>query len=653
MKVSHIARILASSLVLAACSCSETITATLTIDPNGGRLVYYPSGSTEPVEVASDDPVFDLAGSYSYTAAANSELPEVISTLQSVRDGYHFLGWGNLVNGEVQAPYLQDFSSARMPYSDVTYQAVFTPLSTLTFVPVDEDFQPLEIAGETVDSYVLSGDDIYVGAILDNTTLSSILAEMTGLLPEEEYPSGQYSGIYASADSSDALGSITIEGESETYYVVFTDYPLFTIDWGLAGLPDTVYPVAPGSSLAPYLPTDVPEVEGAIFDGWYTDEDFTSPFYIGDEFHIMSSSSLTIYARYLREVQIDYALPDGWKLGDDSPTTLYEDTIPELVDPVAPAGFTFTYWYIDLDGDGEYTADTDILLNGYNRIPVGYESLTLRPLYDEWDRVYIDLRGVSYSSVPSALTEASEDIYYLSALPGHSIDEVLDAEEYGFDSSLRFDGFVFYYLDGGEYSTLEEQLDASEESTPATGFTTMPDASVVAVPTFTGIHDVTLHLPGGDRVVTVEDDGILDGYDDEVLGDVDVTVEGDETTYIEEVLTGWSLEEGDEAIEYPIALSDITELYPVYTRRTSLTFQMPGETETLVLMGLEGDSLTVAEKNQVTTFYEQYLEENQKIAYYTVTDSDVTDSDGKPGIVSAAGDFKFLSTNAVVEPYIV
>ena len=457
--------------------CAENIVATLTIDPNGGSLIYYPEDSLTAVPVEADDPVFDLSGSYSYTAEANSELPEKIRTLQARRDGFHFAGWGNVVNGEVKLPYLEDFSIARMPYSNATYRAVFEPLAQVTFLPVTADFEPLVIGGQSVEPLVLSGPDIFVTATLDNTTLNEVLTQLDASLPASEYTLGRFSAVYSLEDTSSIVGALTIAEPQETYYAVFSEYPSFNIHYAGAQ-EDISIPVAPGTELAPYLPKEDPSLAGSKFEGWYTDADYTVPFYPSSDL-LMSTADFNLYAHFCHEIPIEYALPESWQVASGSPTTLLTDTIPEdLLDPIAPAGYTFEGWYIDRDGDGVYTgADSggDILLNGFTRVPRDLERAVLRPLFSEWNRVYIDLRSTGAVAVPDQLNSAGEEIWATPLLPGAELGGLMDTAAYEFASdSLRLTGFDAYPVTFQEGETLADSLTRAEQGEPLIGLKSCP-----------------------------------------------------------------------------------------------------------------------------------------------------------------------------------
>ena len=664
MKVGSLLKLIVSASVLLGVGCTQSMKATLTIDPDGGTLFYYPEGSDTPVDVSADNPVFDSPGSYSYTAEADTEFPLVISTLQARKEGYRFRGWGNVIDNQVKGSYIQDFSNSRMPYADVLYRAFYDEYVTLTFVPVDEEFQPLVIGGEEVAPYTLNGEDIYTSVNLDNERLSSILDEMTALLPEEEYRSGQYSGIYESPESEKALTYISIESNT-IYYVMFAEHPRFIIDWGLSGLGQESYPVAPGSGLGDYLPagSEIPEVEGMVFEGWYVDPEYTSPFYPNDQYLTMPNADLTIYARYLREIPVDYQLPEGWTTGEGSPDVLLEGEIPDnLVDPISTeGGFTFTGWYIDMDGDKLYSEETDVLLDGSSPVPEGLEFIVLRPLLEEWDRLYIDLRGVSYDAqnLPSDLIEASRDIYYVPALLGKDISAWFEEEPYGFDSTYSFDGFSLFYLAEGEYGSIEELLDASENPEAGLeivgGVTSMPPESIVARPRFNNTHEITLYMLGNEMTYQIVTGEWLDSYDDPIW-EVDMEVAAPEgSDYLANVLTGWSLEPEGEPVEYPLELTtDVVALHALYTRRTSLILsevEILSENEDeeptvieveepLIFTGLEGALLTLEEREQL----EQLISDSWgTVAYYRIQDSNGNTS-GEPN----SGTISFQNTNATI-----
>ncbi len=592
--------LLAGLLPLSLAGCSENIVATLTIDPNGGNLIYYPEGSTTPEAVAADDPVFDLSGSYSYTAEANSELPQKIKTLQAQRAGYHFAGWGNVVNGEVKLPYLEDFSIGRMPYSDATYRAVFDPLASVTFLPVTADFEPLVIEGQTVAPLVLSGSDIYVGATLDNTRLNGVLTQLGNTLPDSQYTLGRFSAVYSPEDTSSIVGAITIAAAQETYYAVFSAYPTFNIHYAGAQ-EDVSIPVAPGTELTPYLPSEKPSLEGSVFEGWYTDADYTVPFYPSSGL-LMPTADFNLYAHFCHQIPIEYALPEGWQIAEGAPTTLLTDTIPsEIPAPSAPAGYTFESWYLDVDEDGVYTEDQDVLLNGLNRIPENLDKAVLRPLYSEWDRVYVDLRTAPALTVPSQLADVAEGIYATPLLPGADLTGLMDTSAYTFSAeSLRLTGFEAYSVTFQEGETLAESLDRAEQGSALVDLKVMPDTAVVLVPRFEEIHPVTVHYPSGDVTIQVGPDQIIDAAtDDLIYSEEDAVLPGVEGVYLEEVLTGWSLSEGGEALTYPFSLDEVTDLYPLYTRHTSLTLVDEAGTTLAQVDGLAGQTLNVAQADLV------------------------------------------------------
>ena len=536
--------------------CGETISATLTIDPDGGQLIYFPNGSTEPVEVAPDDPVFDLAGTYSYTAEADSELPEIIATLQCEKEGYHFSGWGNVVNGEVKTPYLTDFSSARMPYSDATYRAVFQPLASIEFIPVDEDFQPLILDGDPAFGLTLSGEDIYVTATLDNTRVAGIVDQLNSMLPDWEHPEGAFSGIYPVESSEEGkrkpVGSITIEEPEEQYYAVFTAYPMLNIHYS-GSQEDVSFPLAPGTPLADYMPSTDPELTGAVFEGWYSDPDYTVPFYPDDEGLVMTTSDLDVYAHFCIPIPVTYELPDGWTLGGGSPEIVLTDTAPDnLVDPIPPKGFTFENWYIDMNGYGVYNAEAgegetpDILLDGRNRIPNNIDSVVLRPKYSEWNSVYVDLRETGCSSVPEGLTETSESsgIYSVYALPGEDLSAYQSLDGYTFESAdIQLVGFDAYFLDIDDGQTLADAIDAAEAGTHLADITEMPTRNVVLKPRFSNVHYLTLHFGESEdetvKVSYLDDELVKSPTDSFLLQGHEIEKSPTDDSYLADVLTGW------------------------------------------------------------------------------------------------------------------
>ena len=593
--------VLCLGLSLSLASCGKSIVATLTFDPEGGQLVYYPEGATDPEKVDSDNPIFDLAGKYSYTADANSELPQIIRTLQSVKEGYHFSGWGFVRDGTTVPPYIEDFSDVRMPYSSVTYRAVFTPLSTLEFIPVDSARNPLVLEGREIQPITLKGDDYYVGAAVDNTQLNRIVQQLEDEVSGEGEDVGYFSGIYAdkSTDSS-ALGSITIDSESMVFYCVFSEYPIFTIHYGGAQDDVSVH-LEPGADLTPYLPKEDPTLAGAIFDGWYADSQYTVPFYPQNTGYIMSASNMDIYAHFFRSIPITYHLPAGWTLGSGSPTSIYTGRVAtDLVDPVAPQGFEFQGWFSDSDVDGGYDSD-EVLLDGNTKVPDGLQAATLSPLYTEWDKVYLDLRGLELKSWPSAFTPVADaaGIYSLPALLGadllayQNLDQYVTASE-----SERITGFQFFALTEKDGNTLLQNIEDSEVDPFVSGLKTMPDHSVIMKPVVETLKEVVLHLPSGDRKVLAGDQDMVSNPTSSLfnLTAGEISIASTESDYLSQNLVGWSTEAGGTRLSYPFLLASVSDLYPVYAKHTSLTLLAADGTSTSsVYEGNEGDGLTATE----------------------------------------------------------
>lgn len=634
MKKSVLASAFALVASLSLASCQE-LQGSISFDAAGGELIWYPENSSEPEVLETDNPIFDLfSGFPTYAAIANSELPREISTLQARKAGYHFSGWGQVVNGEVTGSYLSDFSSARMPYTASMYRAVYAPLTSVTFVPVDEEGNRLNIGGQEIAELTYSGEDCYVGSSFDNTSLNAVLTQMTSYIPEDYRSNGEFVGIYDAVDSETALGVINIEAENPTYYVKWSDYPYFTIHYNDGVTPDKSVQVRPGASLTPYLPTENPEKANAVFDQWYIDEDFKTSFY-EDDYLLMSSSNLDIYAKFFDEIPLTFDLPEGYTLETSQLTVLTGNPIGELPTPSAPEGESFSFWYCDEDGDGVYTKGVDTEYGADTVVPEGIDELVLKPASEEWSKVYLDIRGFEtyFSSMPTGFEEIEDGIYQKPYILGDDIGSLYSIDSYVWDETafgiLRFETYVVKKDD--EAKPVLDLVDATEAGPSSQPLSSMPDASVVIKPLLTDKYKLTLNYrtETGESIsseVYLEEGTFVDDYTGFADGiDIpDIPHPSSDYTYVCERLTGW-YENGELLDSYPYEVNHDAVLDARYQKIVQATFRnRAGDATLFTLEGSAGEVMSYINRQKVSDAYQSELEENERlVGFYYGKDGEI------------------------------
>lgn len=651
MKKSFFAGIVPMVGLFLLASCSE-ITGSITLDADGGELIWYPEGQDEPEVLATDDPIFSVgSGSTTYTATANSELPRKIATVQARKSGYHFSGWGQVVNGVATAPYLQDFSSARMPYAAATYRAVFAELTSVTFVAVDSQGEELSFGGTPVEKLVLSGEDCYVGATIDNTEIASVLDSLLEKIPENYRSEGEFTGVYKDpTEDSASLGVINVDQASPIYYVRWSEYPVLTIHYN-NGTPDSTAVIKPGSSLTPYLPTEDPVKESAVFDAWYVNEECTDPFY-GDSFLVMPSSNLDIYAHYFDEIPLTLSVPEGWTLPEGVPTTvLTGKAVGTLPVPDAPDGYDFDFWYLDGNGDGIYTEPTadnptgDLRFTDTTVIPDDTASLTLCAAFSEWNRAYLDLRGLEdeITSYPSGFepVEGMEGVYSMPVDGSATLLPFYDLSSYSWDdTAIALLGFEAYV--GDIDPSDESSVDAAEQGEAYTDLERMPANDVVIKPVSAARVTVTLNSASGESPVQIYpvSGTSIDSPDDPIFGSWPDIPAPEGADYVSERLTGW-LDQSQTPISYPYVFSEAVTLTPIYSKVTSLTFQDGNGQNVLELSGISGKILSDADRSKIADAFATLTGEGQKLLGF---------EDAIGNYVSFDNAMRYPSSNAILTP---
>lgn len=168
------------------------------------------------------------------------------------------------------------------------------------------------------------------------------------------------------AESEEKRVTVTYGGSSDTF-IITVSYLECTVvfDFGYDGAQDVTVVVNGGSTIT--APT-VPERDGFIFYGWYSDAEFTTPF----DLNTAITGDMTLYARWLDEslTYYDVTLDSNYVWApDNTPLLAAEGMTVPIPTPPTRKGYTFEGWYADADCKTPFdftkpiTADTTIYAN--------------------------------------------------------------------------------------------------------------------------------------------------------------------------------------------------------------------------------------------------------------------------------------------------
>lgn len=481
-------------LSLSLASCKESLIGSITLLPYLNSSLYYTDENGQTHDIQQNDSLFTVGpyGGYTYSASGNSELPQKVKTVGSKLDGYHFAGWRLSNNGTLKGTLLKDFSQARMPYSKAIYQAVFNKNAKVTIIPTWNGKTIAGVNPITLDTYLT---DVLLDSTLSTNVFEPLdkIAKTNASLKDQGFFDKR---LFQSADKEEEVKEFEVTREQTTYYVHFNEYPTFT----LMNYDGKVYQakrLISGSDLSSYetvaeeIVSQGEEALNAVFDDWYSDQEFTTAFRFASS--KMPTESLTVYPHFLKKVKVilkDYIDEQGQKADKDlgylGVETKKLDSSKLLVSHKPNA--TFRFWYYDKDADGIYDAEKgdikyEISSNpsAWNTIPenIKENQFVLTPYYEDWPRLAFDFTKnpkvvTLSSSLLSTFKETAKDsaIYASFFEPGASISSYLKItpENYQFSEG--------YYLQFVQYYT----LDSKGEHIKANPIDVMPENDLYIQP---------------------------------------------------------------------------------------------------------------------------------------------------------------------------
>lgn len=594
-------------------SCGGDITGSLSLDSQGADYLTYADAEGNTQTLDPSDSVFyhSITSFPTYVGTAGSQLPQKIKTAKAVKDGYHFSGWGQKrSDGTIGKPLLTDFSTSAVPFSAVTYSAVFAKESSVTFQAIDTE--------QDIASVVLQGADYYYGVLLNMAALENVLTTFNAELAVDSQTGqadGTFTGIYADEDGSgDPLTSITVSDAPTTYYVKFSAYPELRIHYGGVVSDPSPLALAPGTSLAGFEP-DVSSLgipSHYRFSGWYYDSDLTSGF-VFDDVVSMGDSDLDVYAKFERKIpiELDYGadeqLVDSTSFDatkeDDGNVYVWEGEAfdDSILPSVEASGRTFEFWYYDADGNGVFDTGTDIKFDGSNtaKVPTDLEKLVLEPEFSQWGVLYVDLGTDQIVPSNSLGLEQAPDqgqgVYSVSLASGTDLSAYLDVSNYTAPNDLSIDGIK------------EVTIDGTVSSSPTAGSITsytMPGNDVAFRLVTSSRYKVTLNWTGGSSEIYIrQSDGTIFDWSD--LSAYGVTVPDIPVTdldYVARTLRGWSDTQGGAGLSLPYTIAGDESLWAVYANKVLLTFRDGADGVTVgSYEGVEGDEFPLA--SYIKTLY--------------------------------------------------
>ena len=332
---------------------------------------------------ASDDPIIITFDHEGIDAIEVDSLDDLLPPDDPQMEHHTFEGW--YLDGDLTEPFAFD----TLPDGDITLYPHFEPASfTIDFA--NTEFDSLVIAyGESIpeiddpdsgehqtfegwyldedfqdpfDADTMPPEDLTLYARFEDITytvsfehvnlddVDVVSGEIYELPTPDTADNETFEGWYFDADFTDAAGDvITVEDDMTLYARIETTGP-YTISFENTGdydIPDQEY--EEGETLV--LELDMFKT-GHVFDGWYVDPDFETPF----TDTTMPAENMTLYANWTPiEYTILFDTDDGEAL--DPLRLEYGDSL-DLPEPQAPEGMTFVGWFWDPDFENPLDIDT-------------------------------------------------------------------------------------------------------------------------------------------------------------------------------------------------------------------------------------------------------------------------------------------------------
>ena len=262
--------------------------------PNKNTITYVNDGTTEKHE-----------------SFANTDQAVSLDKNIFVKAGYTFMGWALTPNGEVE---YSDCASFKMGIENVTLYAVWS---------ADAYNLVLNLNGST-----LSEDVPKVFTTNDSIVLPTPVLEFY-----------TFEGWYTSDNKK-----LEIVPRGTTSDIVLTAkfIPInYNIQYELDGGTNNESNPSTYTAITSTTFFD-PTRNGYVFSGWYSDKDFTEKI---TSTAIGKSGSITIYAKWLKIINISYELDNGIN-SSLNPNVILENEEIELKAP-SKEGYFFVGWYID------------------------------------------------------------------------------------------------------------------------------------------------------------------------------------------------------------------------------------------------------------------------------------------------------------------
>ena len=168
-----------------------------------------------------------------------------------------------------------------------------------------------------------------------------------------------FDGWYEDSTFSKKFDFNTPITNSMTLYAKWTENK-YTITFDTKG-GNTIAPVTVKEGEKVSEPTPAPTKEGFTFDGWYTDDTYTTKY----NFEDAVTKNITLYAKWNEVVVTKYTVTFDTKGGNTiAPVTVKEgEKVAEPTTAPTKEGFTFDGWYQDVTLNTKFDFNTSVVSN--------------------------------------------------------------------------------------------------------------------------------------------------------------------------------------------------------------------------------------------------------------------------------------------------
>ena len=168
-----------------------------------------------------------------------------------------------------------------------------------------------------------------------------------------------FDGWYEDSTFSKKFDFNTPITNSMTLYAKWTENK-YTITFDTKG-GNTIAPVTVKEGEKVSEPTPAPTKEGFTFDGWYTDDTYTTKY----NFENAVTKNITLYAKWNEVVVTKYTVTFDTKGGNTiAPVTVKEgEKVAEPTTAPTKEGFTFDGWYQDVTLNTKFDFNTSVVSN--------------------------------------------------------------------------------------------------------------------------------------------------------------------------------------------------------------------------------------------------------------------------------------------------